>query len=402
MPTARTAYGITYYAYSLHDWRRLRTPHDIPRDHWPILQRTGNYEPRNRIDHRVGAIPQRGGVDHIGAGFQDNNPVDLGAERLTEYGLNPANTRASWHGAVDSNSICLLAPPDTRPWVHGVTNSLGVDMNSAALGIEDGILSPNWDALPEPKRTAHYRMRAAWWALWMGYLGWPLIYTPDRTRVLQLASRGESWGLTQHADLDPGNRSDAGYVYRNGRRVNTFDYDLLFRMIQEEQAIRASGQVATPTPAPPNEDVKTVQRFLNDLGNNLDVDGYFGSLTQAAATEYAADYGYTGRVTDLAALNTSLEDTMSKIDTLLAEVRTLRSHVNEIRYATRRVSLSEADRQMLATALTTITPAGLAKVSALQAAAARRAAAADGPEQRAHVSAEADRVIAAITEEDDA
>jgi len=322
MPQARTAYGITYYAYSLHEWRALRSPEAIPRHHWPILFRAAtNHERRNRINPADGAVPQLGGVDHIGAGFQDDNPTDLGAERLTDYGLNPNNTRASWHGAVDSNSICLLAPPDTRPWVHGVANTYGVDMNSAAIGIEDGILSPNWDSLPEPKRTAHYRMRAAWWALWFGYKGWPLIYTPDRNRVFQLAARGESWGLTQHADIDPGNRSDAGYVWRGGRRVNTFDYDKLFRFMREEMAIRTGSLPGTPNLPAPDPTVKALQTVLNDLGNTLDVDGIPGPLTEAAVAAAAADTGYTADITDHRSLLTHLEETMSVITEALDQIK---------------------------------------------------------------------------------
>lgn len=324
MPATRTAHGITYYAYSLHDWRALRTPHDIPRAHWPILQRAGwpasgaNYEPANRIDRRVGAIPQLGGVDHIGAGFQDNNPADLGAERLTEYGLSPGNNRASWNGAVDSNTICLLAPPDTRPWQHGVSGS-PYDLNSYGLGVEDGILSTNWDALPEPKRTAHLRMRAAWWALWMGYLGWPLKYTATAAGVWDHIRRGESWGLTQHGIVDPANRTDAGLVYRNGQRVNTFPYDTLFRMIREEQAIRTSGGT---TPGLPDdnlgfavEDIKKRQAELNALGYGpLDMDGRLGPLTQTAVTAYQTDRGLTPDGLPGPATTTALGADMATLD----------------------------------------------------------------------------------------
>ena len=308
-PTARTAYGITYYAYSLHDWRALRSLADIPRDHWPILQRTGNYEPRNRIDYRDGAVPQLGGVDHIGAGFQDDNPTDLGAENLTAYGLNPANTRASWNAAGDSNTICLLAPPDTRPWQHGVTGA-PYDLNSWGIGYEDGIQSTNWDALPEPKRTAHLRMRAAFWALFFGDpdLGWELKYTDTPDAVWWHIANGRSWGLTQHGIMDPANRTDAGLVYRDGRRVNTFPYDEMLPMIREEMAIRTGGGTTPDLPAP-SEDVKALQTVLNRYGNNLDVDGSYGPLTQTAAQEAADLTDYTGDVTDVAALTAHLEET---------------------------------------------------------------------------------------------
>ena len=315
MPTMRTAFGINYYSYSLHEWRRLRSIRDIPRSHWPILQRTGNYEPRNRINYRDGAVPQLGGVDHIGAGFEDRVGVDTGAELLTEYGLNPGNTRASWNAANDSDSICLLAPPDTRPWQHGVEGS-PYDLNSWAIGREDGILSPDWRLLPAEKANAHYRMIAAFWALFFGdpELGWVLKYTPTPAGVWDHIRRQESWGLTQHGGVDPTRRSDAGFVWEGGRRINTFDYERkVLPWIREEMKIRAGGGISTPNLPAAAPAVTRLQAALNEYGHNLDLDGSFGDLTTTAAKETAADTGYTGDITDVAALTTHLEDTVSKI-----------------------------------------------------------------------------------------
>lgn len=315
MPLARQAFGYTYYSYSLHDWRQLRSVRDIPRAHWSILQRPAtNYQLRNRIDHRDGAVPQLGGVDHIGAGFEDRVGLDTGAELLNEYGLNPGNTRASWNAAGDSDTIVLLAPPDTRPWQHGVTGS-PYDLNSWAIGYEDGIQSTNWDALPEPKRTAHLRMRAAFWALFFGDpdLGWELKYTATADAVWDHIRRGKSWGLTQHGTMDPAQRTDAGYVYRGGQRVNTFPYEReLLPMIRQEMGIRTSGQVGTPGLPAASEQVTRLQGALNEYGHNLDIDGSFGPLTETAAKDVAAGTGYTGDVKD-AAFITHLEVTMSTI-----------------------------------------------------------------------------------------
>lgn len=333
---ARTAFGITYFPYTLHDWRKLRSPHDIPRHHWSILHRKPtNFELANRIDRRDGAIPQLGGVDHIGAGFEDRVGVDTGAEALNEYGLNPGNTRASWTAGGDSDTICLLAPPDTRAWMHGVSD-LPVDFNSLALGYEDGIYSPNWNALPEPKKTAHLRMRAAFWALWFGYKRWPLIYTPDRNEVVRLARQGRSWGLTQHGDLDPRNRSDAGIIYSGGRRVNTFPYDRLFAMMREEMAIRTSGKVTTPSAPKPDPKVKVLQGLVNKLGYNLDVDGSRGPLTETALTEITKVTGWTGK-TDTAALITHLEDTVAKLDDILTLVKAQDAKINRLEKAVQAV-----------------------------------------------------------------
>lgn len=312
MPTTRSAFGITYYSLSLHDIRTTRSLFDLPRAWWPILLRSGNYEPRNRIDHRDGAWPQLGAVDHIGAGWEDRDGLDTGAELLTEYGLNPANLRASWNVAGDSDTVCLLAPGDVRPWQHGVEGS-PFDLNSYGIGYEDGIRSPDWRLLPADKREAHYRMRAAWWALVVGTLGWPLKYTATPEGVWDHIRRGESWGFTQHGIVDPRNRSDAGLVWEGGRRINTFDYDVLFRKIREEQKIRAGGSVSTPGLPSSRPEVTRLQSVLNELGHNLDLDGSFGDLTSTAARETADDTGYTGDLSDVAALTRHLEDSVSKI-----------------------------------------------------------------------------------------
>lgn len=334
-PQKRTAYGINYYSYSLHDWRALRSLKDIPRSHWSGLYRKAtNFEWRNRYDYRDGAWPQKGGVDHIGAGFQDNVGADTGAEALNEYGLNPNNTRASWNAGGDSDTLCLLLPGDTRPWQHGIANPYGIDMNSLAVGYEDGILSTDWRTLPRAKRIAHLRMRATFWALFFGDLKWPLIYTPDANEVFRLANQGRSWGLTQHGIIDWNNRTDAGLLWSGGgRKINTFPYSTpvsgdpsnatLFAMIQEEMAIRA-GAIPPKTPGlpeQPSDKVKALQSKLNELGYNLDVDGFRGPLTDAAADEVLEFTGWTGKKTDHNALMAHLEDLMAKLDDLYNSVK---------------------------------------------------------------------------------
>lgn len=344
-PIKRTAFGIVYYSYSLHDWRALRSLHDIPRSHWSGLNRQAtNFEWRNRIDYRDGAWPQKGGVDHIGAGFQDNVGADTGAEALNEYGLNPNNKRASWNAGGDSDTLCLLLPGDTRPWQHGIANPFGIDMNSIAVGYEDGILSTDWRTLPRAKRIAHLRMRATFWALFFGSLNWPLIYTPDANEVFRLASQGRSWGLTQHGIIDWNNRTDAGLLWSGGgRKINTFPYSTpiagdpanasLFAMIREEMAIR-TGTIPPRTPglpAQPSEKVKALQAILNDLGYNLDVDGLRGPLTDAAADEVLEFTGWTGKKTDHDALMSHLEDLMAKLNDLFNKVNNLEKQNAELK-----------------------------------------------------------------------
>ena len=327
MVQQRAAYGYTYYSLSLADLRGFRSLKDIPRKYWAGLQRPAtNYELRNRIDHRDGAWPQLGGVDHIGAGFQDDEGADTGAEALCEYGLSPGNTRASWNAGGDSDTVCLLLPGDTRPWQHGVSGS-PYDLNSLAVGYEDGILSSDWRRLPRAKRLAHLRMRAAFWAIFFGDLGWPLQYVDNPNEVWRLIGQGRKFGLTQHGIMDPNNRSDAGLVWEGGRRINTFPYSkpvagdpadaTLFSYIRQEMAIRTGELTGTPGLPASTSEVKAFQALANDFGHTLDLDGSFGPLTENAAKELADLTDYKGDVKDVTGLTKHLEGIMSKIENIV-------------------------------------------------------------------------------------
>lgn len=75
-----------------------------------------------------------------------------------------------------------------------------------------------------------------------------------------------------------------------------------------------------------------VQRLFNDLGYGpFQGTGTPGPSTQATVDQYSKDYGYTGDRDDWVALTAHLEDTMSKIDTLITEVRALRKEQREQR-----------------------------------------------------------------------
>lgn len=286
---------IRIASYSL---AQVRAVPDIRKlDYYPGLERSGNYQrTRDDFKHPIG------GVQHIAVAPEDRAGVDSSAEAVTAYGLNPSNKRASWNDCIDRDSYCPLLPPWVRPWQQGVTG-MGVDMNEAGIGQEMGIWDTNWAAKPADFVTDQLRMSAAVWAAWFTAYGWPLKATLNRSRLFELARRGESWGLTAHAVIDPDNRSDPGM--HRGR--DTFPWDRLLGMIREEQAIRTGQRppslpeppAPAPAPAPPSlvdllttEQVTRIQEALNLVDDaGIDVDGKYGPATTAAVTNFQRKNG---------------------------------------------------------------------------------------------------------------
>lgn len=146
-----------------------------------------------------------------------------------------------------------------------------------------------------------------------------------------------------------------------------------------------------PEPARPDSTVRAVQQHLTVLGYQPGpVDGLPGPTTTAAVRGYQADFGHpTTGVPDATTL-TSLEDTMSKLDDLITEVKALRKEVNQVAWNTRSVPLSESDRKILGTPHPKLSPAGLQKLVAVTVRAMQKKVA---------TSADVDRVIAAIKDD---
>lgn len=166
-----------------------------------------------------------------------------------------------------------------------------------------------------------------------------------------------------------------------------------------------------PVPPPeiqPDAKVRAFQGLIDKHGVTIKVDGLYGSNTLAAAKITAELTGYTGDVEDVAKYTTHLEDHMSQIlDAIKAARResnarfdAIDAELETLGVNTRRLTLSDDDRATLGTSLKTITPAGMAKVGAVRAAQTRKLLLAVTAEEKAHVTAEADRAIAEITAEE--
>ncbi|WP_122262250.1 hypothetical protein [Ornithinimicrobium cerasi] len=329
MPTTRTMHGIRTLSYSLQETRAT----DLGEiDYYPGLERPRMGYPAVYENNRYGAAwgdaPQIGGVQHIAvtAEFLAENTADQSAENVTAWGLNPANRGASWPDCVDRDSWVPLLPTWKRTWTHGVSDA-PADPNSLLIGQEMGIMGTDWRTKPDWFVLAQLRMGAAVWAMYVAKLGWPLQVILNRAQVFEHLRTRRPMGFTEHWVLDNANRNDAGQV--GTALATTFPWEKrhwggpgMLPLIREELAIRTRGEVVTPGLPTPDPKVKDLQTLLNEFGHTLDVDGSAGPLTTAAATQTAADTGYTGDVKDAAALTAHLEVIMTKLLTALDALST--------------------------------------------------------------------------------
>lgn len=261
---------------------------------------------------------------HITAGINDYDGNDSSAEATNNYGRTA--TGASWTGIVDSDSIINCLHPDRVAWVQGVP---GYNFNTPLVGLEIGKRTPDWNDAPDWWVEATLRNAAAYCAPFVLRYKIPLELVTDRDEVQRRINRGQPVGFTYHWRLTPDTRSDPG---RHAGR-DTFPWVRFLGYLREAVA-RLTGGTVKPAPAPPPRVgtwpagwIANAQRLLNDLGYTdaqgkpLAVDDSLGPATQHATRTYQTDAGLDPDGRPDAATTTSLEDTMSKIDTLLAEIK---------------------------------------------------------------------------------
>ena len=179
-----------------------------------------------------------------------------------------------------------------------------------------------WAAIHEACPTIPLQLSS--YATWVPY---PASYGARAAQRLTSWQYRDARGVIGHMHV-PGNDHGDGLAGRAsaGRAI-----DLEATMVIARSLAASPRPAPAPRPAPrPDADVARAQQLLLDLGYDLDdygADGFFGPITEAAVATYAADTGYRGTTTT--ALITHLEDTMSKIDTLIAEVKALRAAVDK-------------------------------------------------------------------------
>ena len=177
-----------------------------------------------------------GGCVHITAGITDLDGDDSSAEATTNYGRT-TTTDASWTAIVDSDSIINSLHPDRVGWVQGVS---GYNFNRPIVGIEIGLRDPDWTILPSWWVEATLANLAAAYAPYVVTYDWPLQLLTDRDEIQAYIDRDEPFGFTEHWNLTPETRSDAGRV----GSITTFPWRRFFELL----AARVSELTGNPPP----------------------------------------------------------------------------------------------------------------------------------------------------------
>ena len=140
-----------------------------------------------------------GGVIHILVSADDWIGEDTSADAGVRYGQT-TKTPVSWHGCVDSDSTidCL---PDEYTAYHCYR------YNSATIGMELGAKSTDWTAKPAEWVEKVLARMAAWWAPRCVKWGIPVKYEGSKAVIDAKIARGEQWGFTDHAVLNPDTRT---------------------------------------------------------------------------------------------------------------------------------------------------------------------------------------------------
>lgn len=146
-------------------------------------------------------------VVHITAGLQDLDGVaDQSAERTAAYCAS-TDRKVSWHSGSDSDSVLELLPSGFTAW-HAK------DYNSRTYGHEISKTSPDWRNLPGPWMDATLRRAAEHLGPMARTLGIPVRHATKTELDRAIATNGAPVGFVAHADLDPDDRRDPGYIAR--------------------------------------------------------------------------------------------------------------------------------------------------------------------------------------------
>lgn len=189
----------------------------------------------------------QGVVVHVTAGLEDlDGGSDHSAERTAEY-ARTTDRAVSWHAGADTDTRIHLLPP-TYTAFHCA------NYNSSTLGIEISKRHTDWFGMaPEWIRNTltNAALIVADW--------WPILYAEGvpLVKVTRTEWDNGAKGFISHAELDPGRRSDPGWV-KGGK--DTFPWQQFF------DACAAAIAPAPPEPEPPAEEdeVKRIIYFLGD------------------------------------------------------------------------------------------------------------------------------------------
>lgn len=165
--------------------------------------------------------PVRGVVVHVTAGLEDlDGGSDHSAENTAEYARTTSRA-VSWHSGADTDTAIRLLPPSHTAF-HCANH------NSTTLGLEISKKHTDWagmDPVWVRNTLANAAKAVADW--------WPVLYAEGIPLVKVTRAEWDAGekGFISHAELDPGRRSDPGWVKDRG---DTFPWQQFFDAIAAE------------------------------------------------------------------------------------------------------------------------------------------------------------------------
>lgn len=174
---------------------------------------------------------------HITAGAEDLDTLaDQSAENVTAYAAN-TDRDVSWHSSSDADTFLYLLPPHYTAW-HATA------YNSCTYGHEISKRHTDWRTVPAEWRKKTLQKAAECLRPVVEQYKIPL-RKATRAEVDRAKATGQPAGFVSHAELQPQDRTDPGWV----GNVDTFPWDEFFSYFypEEEEMIFSNTVMLPPT-----------------------------------------------------------------------------------------------------------------------------------------------------------
>lgn len=233
-----------------------------------------NPNPNGKHYYPTARGPKLAAVIHVTAGLEDLDGVDdHSAENTAAYAAS-TDRQVSWHGGSDADTWLHLLPPRYTAW-HVI------GYNTHTVGWEISKRHTDWRTMPADWVEQTLRQAAAGLRPWLVELGIPIRRASRAELDRAIATGGEPVGLISHAELQPQDRTDPGWV----SGIDTFPWDQFLAYLngtEEEIAPMFNTVLLEPTV---EGEVKRVNVALPWNGDN--------GLSEVFAAIIAGDAGMT-------------------------------------------------------------------------------------------------------------
>lgn len=201
------------------------------------------------------------------------------AERAIRWLTNPASQVSAHYVVAEDGTISQLVPEDRRAWHAGRSSWAGEsDVNSASIGIEIAHAGHWWDLSAMPDRDPALPVEVH-----PGWVDYPEVQIDAVIGLVGdiVARRGiDPTRVVGHSDIAPGRKRDPGEGFPWQRlEAAGLGRSVAAAPIGPEDAPPIVRGAASPP-------VAAIQAMLSLAGYGIEVDGIFGSETEAVVAAF--------------------------------------------------------------------------------------------------------------------